>query len=201
MPRRRRQLNMPIPKRSRKIIVNAEDFGMSAGTNRAIVEAFENNVISSATLMTNMPGFDEACELAHRHRLLGKIGLHLNLTSGYPLSAAIRRCPRLCDDTGMFRSRRTRFRLSNEKRAAVETEITTQVRACLDRGLHPTHLDFHHRVHTGWAIGTAAITIARRYGKRAIRLSRNCGPRIDLVRGCYKFAYKTRLRMCCLAKT
>jgi len=84
---------MPILKRSRKIIVNADDFGMSAETNRAIVEAFENSVISSTTLMANMPGFEEACELAHRHRLLGKIGLHLNLTSGYPLSAPIRRCP------------------------------------------------------------------------------------------------------------
>ena len=79
--------------------------GMSAEINRAIVEAFHKGVISSATLITNMPGFEEACELAHRHRLLGKIGLHLKLTSGYPLSAAIRRCPRLCDDTGMFRSR------------------------------------------------------------------------------------------------
>ena len=66
---------MLTPKQSRKIIVNADDFGMSAEANRAIVEAFENNVISSTTLMTNMPGFDEACELAHRRRLLGKIGL------------------------------------------------------------------------------------------------------------------------------
>jgi predicted glycoside hydrolase/deacetylase ChbG (UPF0249 family) len=39
----------------RKIIVNADDFGMSAEVNRAIVEAFENNVISSTTLMANMP--------------------------------------------------------------------------------------------------------------------------------------------------
>jgi predicted glycoside hydrolase/deacetylase ChbG (UPF0249 family) len=69
----------------RKTIVNADDFGMSAEVNRAIVEAFENNVISSTTLMANMPGFDEACELARRHRLVIKIGLHLNLTSGFPI--------------------------------------------------------------------------------------------------------------------
>jgi hypothetical protein len=75
-----------------------------------------------------MPGFVEACELAHRHRLLGKIGLHLNLTSGYPLSAPIRRCSRFCDESAMFRSRRTRFRLSKVERLAVETEIAAQVR-------------------------------------------------------------------------
>jgi hypothetical protein len=84
---------MPIPKPSRKVIVNADDFGLSAKTNRVIVEAFENSVISSTTLMTNMPGFEDACEFAHRHRLLGKIGLHLNLTSGYPLSTPISNAP------------------------------------------------------------------------------------------------------------
>jgi hypothetical protein len=45
---RGRQSKMPTPKRSRKIIVNVDDFGMSAEVNRAIVEAFENNVISDA---------------------------------------------------------------------------------------------------------------------------------------------------------
>jgi predicted glycoside hydrolase/deacetylase ChbG (UPF0249 family) len=192
---------MPTPKRSRNLIVNADDFGMSAETNRAIVEAFENNVISSATLMTNMPGFDEACESAHRHRLLGKIGLHLNLTSGYPLSSPIRQCPRFCDNVGMFRARQTRFRLSKEERLAVETEIATQIKACLDHGLYPTHLDSHHHVHTEWAIGAAAITIARQYRIKAIRLSRNCGPGIDLVQKIYKIAYNSRLRMYGLAKT
>jgi hypothetical protein len=59
---------MPAPKPMRKIIVGADDFRVSAEVNRAIVEAFENNVTSSTTLMANMPGFDEACELAHRHR-------------------------------------------------------------------------------------------------------------------------------------
>jgi predicted glycoside hydrolase/deacetylase ChbG (UPF0249 family) len=174
---------------------------MSAETNRAIVEAFENKVISSATLMTNTPGFDEACELAHRHRLLGKIGLHLNLTSGYPLSSPIRQCPRFCDNVGMFRARQSRFRLSKEERLAVETEIATQINACLDRGLYPTHLDSHHHVHTEWAIGAAAITIARQYRIKAIRLSRNCGPGIDLVHKLYKIAYNFRLRVYGLAKT
>lgn len=187
--------------RYRKIIVNADDFGMSAEGNRAIVEAFGNGMISSTTVMTNMPGFDEACELAHRYRFFGKVGVHLNLTSGYPLSAPIQRCPRLCDDSGKFRSRQTLFLLSMDERLAVETEIAAQIRACLDRGLVPTHLDSHHHVHTEWAIGTSVIAVARRYGIKAIRLSRNCGPGIDFVRKFYKLAYNTRLRLYGLAKT
>lgn len=186
---------------SRKIIVNADDFGMSAEVNRAIVVAFDRNVISSTTLMTNMPGFEEACGLAHRHRLLGKIGVHLNLTEGYPLSTPIQRCARLCDDIGMLRSRQTRFRLSKEERLAVETEIAAQVKACLDHGLFPTHLDSHHHIHTEWAIGAAVIAVARQHGIKAVRLSRNCGPGIDLAHKLYKLLYNTRLRMYGLAKT
>ncbi len=192
---------MFTPNSSRKIIVNADDFGRSAEVNQAIVEAFHKNVISSATLMTNMPGFQDACELAHRHRLLGKIGVHLNLTEGYPLSDPIRQCSRFCDDVGMLRSRQTRFQLSKKEKLAVETEMAAQVRACLDRGLCPTHLDSHHHVHTEWAIGAVAITVARQYGIKAIRLSRNCGPGIDFVRRVYKGLYNTRLRMHGLAKT
>jgi hypothetical protein len=189
------------PNKFRKIIVNADDFGMSAKANRAIVEAFNKNLISSATLMANMPGFDEACELARHHRLQGRVGVHLNLTSGYPLSAPIRRCSRFCDEFGILRPRQTHFRLSKDERLAVETEFATQVRACLDQGLSPTHLDSHHHIHTEWAIGAAAIAVARRYGVKAIRLSRNCGSGIDFVRKLYKFAYNTRLRMYGLAKT
>lgn len=192
---------MFTPFRARKIIVNADDFGMSSEANRAIAEAFEKNVISSTTLMTNMPGFDAACELAHHHQLLGKIGVHLNLTTGYPLSEPIRLCSRFCDDNGMFRSRQTRFWLSKEEMLAVETEVEAQVKACLDRGLCPTHLDSHHHIHTEWAIGASVIAVARRYGIKAIRLSRNCGPGIDLVHKFYKWAYNTRLRRYGLAKT
>jgi hypothetical protein len=102
---------------------------------------------------------------------------------------------------GMFWHRQTRFRLSKDERLAVETEIAAQIQACLDRGLTPTHLDSHHHVHTEWAIGAAAITVARQYGIKAIRLARNCGSGMDLVRKLYKLAYNTRLRMYGLAKT
>jgi predicted glycoside hydrolase/deacetylase ChbG (UPF0249 family) len=101
----------------------------------------------------------------------------------------------------MLRSRQTRFRLSKEEKLAVETEIAAQIRACLDRGLRPTHLDSHHHVHTEWAIGAVAITVARQYGIKAIRLSRNCGPGIDFIHRVYKGLYNTRLQMCGLAKT
>lgn len=191
---------MPSVSKIRKVIINADDFGLSAESNRAILDAFQSAVISSTTLMANMPGFDEACELAHRHELIGRIGVHLNLTAGTPLSEPIRRCPRFCDGA-QFRRRQTCFVLSREERKAVETEFAAQVQACVDRGIRPTHLDSHHHVHTEWPIGAAAIRVARRFGIPAIRLTRNCGPGIGLSHKLYKLAYNSRLRLLGLAKT
>ena len=187
--------------RARKIIINADDFGMSAEANKAIIEAFEKNVISTTTVMANMPGFREACELAHRHGLIGKVGVHLNLTSGHPLSQSIRECAQFCDDRGVFLPRQTMLWLSREDNLAVTTEIEAQIKACVDGGLCPTHLDSHHHVHTEWPIGKIVIAVAHRYGIKAIRLSRNCGPGISIAHRLYKWAYNTRLKAYGLAKT
>lgn len=187
--------------RPRRIIVNADDFGMNSGNNQAIIEAFGKGLISSTTLMANMPGFEEACELACCHQLLGRIGVHLNLTEGRPLSTAIRSFPLFCDEFGLFRPRRTLFYLAKEERHAVEAEFSAQIQACLDRGIHPTHLDSHQHIHTEWPIGQIAISVARQYGIGAIRLTRNCGAGIRLGHKLYKAAYNARLRIYGLAKT
>jgi predicted glycoside hydrolase/deacetylase ChbG (UPF0249 family) len=181
--------------------VNADDFGMNAETNLAIVEAFASGAISSTTLMVNMPGFEQACELSRSHNLAGKIGVHLNLTEGPPLTESMKRLSRFCDDRGLFRPRRTIFLLSREEMVAVEKELAAQVQACIDKGIQPTHLDSHQHIHTEWPIGAAVIHVARRYGIGAVRLSRNCGPGIDWTHKLYKAAYNARLRLHGLAKT
>jgi predicted glycoside hydrolase/deacetylase ChbG (UPF0249 family) len=184
-----------------QIIINADDFGMSSAINGAIVEAFQKGLVSSATIMANMPGFDEAVDLARRFGLLGCIGLHLNITEGTAMTSAIRCCGRFCDEVGGFRPRGAMFRLSRHESAAVEIEIEAQLRACLARGLHLLHLDSHHHVHTEWAIGSAVIRVARRFGIIAIRLSRNCGPGINCGHRIYKSIYNRRLRLYGLAST
>jgi chitin disaccharide deacetylase len=186
---------------NRRIIVNADDFGMDSETNRAILDAFAKKLISSTTIMANMPGFNEACELAHRHQLIGKIGVHLNLTAGSPLSVPIAHCSRFCDGLGHFRPRQTCLRVSRKEQSAIETELAAQVQACIDRGIFPTHLDSHHHVHTEWPIGSATIRVAQRFHIHAIRLSRNCGGGISLARRMYKLIFNTRLRLWGLAKT
>lgn len=182
------------PTKLNRIIINADDFGLSSESNRAILAAFIDGAISSTTLMTNMPGFEEACALVHPHGLSGKIGVHLNLTEGRPLTNSIRECVRLCDEGGNFCPRRRWLRLSSREAQAIREEVDAQISACVHRGITPTHIDSHHHVHTEWPIGTIVIDAALRFGIRSIRVSRNCGAGIGGFRRIYKWAYNARLK-------
>ena len=68
----------------RRLIVNADDFGRSPGVNRGIVEAHRHGIVSSATLMANLPWSAAAASLADSVPSLG-VGLHLNYCYGTPL--------------------------------------------------------------------------------------------------------------------
>ena len=184
-----------------RIIVCADDFGMSTDVNLAIVAAFERRLISRTSIMVNMPGFLAACDLADRHGLQGRVGLHLNLTEGWPLTAPIRRNPRFCEANGGLRPRRALAVLSRAERTAVEHELQAQIEAAVRAGLTPTHLDSHHHVHTEWPIGAIVMRLAVRYGIRSVRLTRNCGPRLGTLRAAYRVLYNRRLRAAGLAGT
>jgi len=86
----------------KRVIINADDFGWSAPLNRAIVEAHHCGILSSATLLTNFPGFDNAVELARQTPSLG-VGLHLNIVHGAPLSPP-EQIPSMVGNNGNFAS-------------------------------------------------------------------------------------------------
>jgi O-antigen/teichoic acid export membrane protein/predicted glycoside hydrolase/deacetylase ChbG (UPF0249 family) len=180
----------------RYVVVNADDFGLSRQVNEAILQAFEKGLISSATIMPNMPGFQEACQLARQHHLQGRIGLHLNLTSGKPLTTGIADCSRFCDAGGCWRPQRRVLRLTGREALALEAEIAAQFLACKRQGITPTHLDSHHQMHTELGISPIVVRMAKRLGIRAIRLARNCGP-VSL----YQNVHNARLWFHGLART
>ena len=62
----------------RRLIINADDFGLSAGVNRGIIDAHVHGILTSASLMVRFPAAEEAAALAQRHPRLS-IGLHLDL--------------------------------------------------------------------------------------------------------------------------
>jgi chitin disaccharide deacetylase len=69
----------------KQLIVNADDFGMAPGVNRAILEAHRTGIVTSTSLLANGAAFDEAAAAARATPTLA-VGVHLNLTQGRPLS-------------------------------------------------------------------------------------------------------------------
>ncbi|WP_223531030.1 carbohydrate deacetylase [Pseudomonas sp. GL-R-19] len=178
----------------RQVIVNADDFGLSACENAVILGAFQAGLISSATAMANMPAFEAACAMARHPLLEGRIGLHFNLTYGRPLSQSIVQRPTFCDGAGVFdlNLSRTRLWLGRRDRHAVLEELEAQWQRCLDNGLRPSHLDSHQHVHNIWPIGEIVARFAARQGV-PVRLARNLGQNLSLPKRVFKDLLNRRL--------
>lgn len=148
------------------------------------MQSFAERLITNASLLVNLPTFAEACALARCHGFQDRVGLHLNVTEGAPLTDAMRRSPEFCAD-GQFRPPHHLPRylpLSAGAREAVAEEARAQIGAARAQGIRLSHLDSHNDVHTIPSIGSILVPIARAEGITRVRLSRNCGPRQGIVR-------------------
>jgi predicted glycoside hydrolase/deacetylase ChbG (UPF0249 family) len=154
---------------TRKVIINADDFGLCQGVNDAVAKARTEGLLTSATLMVNMPCADQAVEIAKSLPNLG-VGVHLNLTEGRPVS----KNSYLCNPQGDFAYSAERLCLlslfSKKFRAAIKIELFTQVEWLKDKGITPTHLDSHKHIHTFPSIFPIVLELARRFDIPAIRL-------------------------------
>ena len=156
----------------KRLIVNADDFGWSEAVNEGILRAHLNGIVTSTTLMANLPHAAAGLARARREAPQLAIGLHLNLTVGAPLGGSDRVGP-IVDDQGNFRSSlgalfRRAF-LKGDVREAIAEELEAQVAWANDHGLKPSHLDSQKHVHQHPVILHEVITIARRHGIGAIR--------------------------------
>jgi hopanoid biosynthesis associated protein HpnK len=166
------------------LIVNADDFGVSEGVNRGIAEAHRMGILTSTTLMANMPAFEHARQISAENPRLG-VGIHLNLTGGEPV-LPLRKVPHLVDGNGRFlRVDRFLIRLSTGRIPVqeIEAELSAQVERAISGGFSPTHLDSHHHVHTHPVIQPVAVRIALRYGVRGIRCPVEIGPAVVGAKG------------------
>ncbi|QOT01222.1 chitin disaccharide deacetylase [Brevibacterium sp. JNUCC-42] len=140
-----------------KLIINADDFGYSRGVNYGIITSHERGVVTSTTMMMNMPEVAQAFQLAEQHPALG-VGIHLVLTCGKPISDDV---PSLVDESGRFHSLRDVFDKINTE--DVEKEFTRQLEAFLSYRKKPTHIDSHHHVHGHEKVLPIVLKLAERY--------------------------------------
>lgn len=188
------------------LVINADDFGKSKEVNRAVLEAFEKKFIMRTTLMVNMPFADEAVQLAQERGLSDRIGIHLNLTEGRPLTEAIRTNPFFCDGEGnfhaLFHSKiMSRLYMSNQESRQIYEELKAQLEKYERYGLTLWHVDSHHHVHTDYPVYRVLKRLSAEYPLASIRISRNMYSGGNPLMRLYKKMYNNAVRKLCVHTT
>lgn len=146
---------------SRRLIVNADDFGFTHDVNAGIVEARRRGVLRATTLMANGAAFDDAARLARENPDLD-VGCHLVLVGGRSLSRPEQRLPKSLSELIC--------RLAMDwRRSAIEAELAAQIERLLAAGIEPTHLDAHKHTHLAPPVLDVVLELARRYTIRWVR--------------------------------
>ncbi|MCL2084252.1 MAG: chitin disaccharide deacetylase [Oscillospiraceae bacterium] len=151
-----------------KLIFNADDFGHGKGINLGIIDAYQNGVVRSTTIMAGKPGFYHAVGLAHQNPGL-KIGVHLTLTSGKSVGRPYKT---ITDGEGNFFDYKEFGRAARSCEidlAEVESEYEAQIQKVLAAGITPDHLDSHHHTHNLPGIVDIFLRLAKKYGA-AVRI-------------------------------
>ena len=162
-----------------RLIVNADDLGLTRGVNRAIVQAFQHGLVTSATLMAHPPAFSEAVSLlkslpGYQSRELS-IGCHIVLVDGAPLSPPesipslldpAESSPRFYKKLWKFALAAVRGKLSSRE---VELEASAQIEKLRQSGVIISHVDCHKHSHMFPPVLEGVLRAAAAHGIRAIR--------------------------------
>jgi hopanoid biosynthesis associated protein HpnK len=158
----------------KRLIVSADDFGMSSGVNRGILHAHREGILTDASLMVNGQAFEEAVALARATPTLS-VGLHLMLVQGRA-TLAPREIPLLAGADGMFSMHPIRSGLRYFFTPGIRRQLEREVAAQLERfaaiGLPLSHVDGHLTIHMHPAVVAVLAANAARFGIRAVRLPR-----------------------------
>ncbi|MBN2085332.1 MAG: ChbG/HpnK family deacetylase [Anaerolineales bacterium] len=130
----------------RRLIINADDYGLTRGVSQGIRYAFSCGAIASTTAMMNMPGSAKDVEIAKRDTPYLPIGIHLTLTAGRPVTPA-EKIPTLVDGEGRFLARNSFLaKLDGIQPEEAGLEFRAQIEALQALDVRPDHLDSHHFV-------------------------------------------------------
>ena len=152
--------------------MNADDFGLTPGVNRAIIELHRAGLVTSTSLMARAGATDEAIEFARAAPSLG-VGCHVVLVDGEPVLPP-EKVPSLVDArTGHFPNSLTTFLLrlftGRIRAEEIEAEAAAQISLLQQRGVRLTHIDTHKHAHIFSAVLRPVLRAARAAGIRAVR--------------------------------
>jgi len=154
-----------------RLILNADDFGLTPGVNQSIIELHEAGALSSATLMATAESFNAAAAEAIKHPALG-VGCHVVLVDGKPALGQTD-IPTLSLSSGGFRPTLGAFvrdlmrgRIREDE---IEAEAAAQIRRVQAAGVKVTHVDTHKHTHIFGRVLRPLLRAARACGVTAIR--------------------------------
>lgn len=145
-----------------QLVINADDYGLSKGICDSIDTLMRAGAISSTTIMSAAPGAVAVCQARDLSAISGQCGVHLQVTSGTPLSDS-RKVRSLIDAaTGAFK---TADRFDELDLSEVEAEWRRQIETVMELlARKPTHLDSHHGAHLDRRLAEVCRNLAQHYG-------------------------------------
>lgn len=163
--------SMPATRKPVRLIINADDFGLTCGVNRAITELASSDVLTSATLMAQGAAFEDAVQCATNTPAL-RTGCHIVLVDGVAC-APPDQVPTLATNSGQLRTSLPRFLLELQRgrihEHEIELEAVAQIRRVQAAGLRVTHVDTHKHTHLFPRVARPLMRAAISCGVPAIR--------------------------------
>jgi chitin disaccharide deacetylase len=155
-----------------RLIINADDFGLTSGVNRAISELHQSGALTSATLMATGFAFADAVAIARSHPTLG-IGCHIVLTDGAPVSPPDTIPTLIGNDGKNFRPSLLDFVQALLRGVIrpedIEREALAQIQKLQRADIQVTHIDTHKHTHIFPAVSRPLLNVLERTGISAIR--------------------------------
>ncbi|WP_263365951.1 ChbG/HpnK family deacetylase [Edaphobacter bradus] len=155
-----------------RLIINADDFGLTSGINRAIEQLHRAGVLTSTTLMATGPAFDEAVAIARANPSLG-VGCHVVLTDGVPVSLPETIPTLLGPDGRTFRPSLIDFVQAllrgKVREEEIEREALAQIQKLQRAGIDVTHVDTHKHTHLFPAVARPLLRVLEHTSIPAIR--------------------------------
>jgi len=164
------------PQSVRRLIVNADDFGLSASVNAAVIRAHRDGILTTASLMVNEPGFDEAVKLAQENPRLG-VGLHLTLLMGHSTLPPAK-IPGIVNARGEFSNSPVGVGMSYFFKRSLREQLRAEIHAQFEKfratGLPLDHVNGHLHLHLHPVIFRILMEDAAALRITHLRLTRDC---------------------------
>jgi len=167
---------MARPDSVRRLIVNADDFGLSSSVNEAVIRAHRDGILTSASLMVNEAGFDEAVKLAKENPKLG-VGLHLTLLLGHSALPS-GKIPGLVNSRGEFSNNPVAVGMNYFFKRSLREHLRAEIHAQFEKfhktGLPLDHVNGHLHFHLHPTIFKILMEDTEKFKIRHLRLTRDC---------------------------